>query len=233
MKIKKISAEELFAHGVHLGHKTSKVHPRSKKYIYKIEKGSSIINLFKTVKELDKAREFLFNLGKEKKSLLIVATKNQIRNLIKEICTNVNKNNSIFYITNKWIGGYLTNFEEILKNLKRLKQMKKDKEEGAWNNLPKHERIKLMKKLGKILEIYQGIENLEKLPDVLYIVDIKKERLAVSEAQRKQIPTVAIVDTDSDPDLVTFPIPGNDDAVSSVKYISQQLIEAYNEGRKS
>lgn len=232
-KIKKITVEELFSAGVHLGHKASKVYPKSKRYIYKNERGSSIIDLFKTLEQLNQAREFLFNLGKEKKTLLMVATKNQIRGLIKEIGSKVGKNNHIFYITNKWIGGFLTNFDQILKNLERLKQMKKDKQEGNWDKLPKHEKIKLTKKLNKILEIYQGVEKLEKTPDALYIIDVKKERLAVAEAQKLQIPTIGLVDTNANPELVSYPIPGNDDSISSVKFISQQLIDAYNQGFKT
>lgn len=225
--MKKVTPEELFNHQVHLGHRASKIHPRSKKYLYKIEKGVSIIDLFKTVKELEKARKFLFNLGKEKKNLLVVATKNQIKNLIKELC----QGNKIFYITNKWIGGFFTNFEEILKNIKKLKKMKKEKEEGSWDSLPKHERIKLEKKLFQISQNYQGVEGLEKLPDVVYLIDIKKEQSALKEALKREIPIVAIVDTNCNPDLVNFPIPANDDAPESVKFISQKLIEAYNEGR--
>jgi len=226
--IKKSNPEELFAHGLHLGHQVAKVNPRAKKYIYKIEKGVSIIDLFKTAECLDKAKEFIFNLGKEKKSLLVLANKNQIRNLIKELC----QNNSILYITNKWVGGFLTNFEEVSKNIKKLKQMKKEKEEAAWDTFPKHEKTKLEKKLRQISSIYQGVEKLEKLPDALFIIDVKRENNAVLEARKKNVPIVAVADTNSNPDLVAYPIPANDDSLTSIKYIMEQIIEAYNQGRK-
>lgn len=225
--MKKITPEELFNCGAHLGHQASKVHPKAKKYLYKIEKKASIIDLFQTTEQINKAREFLFNLGKKGGNLLVVATKNQIKNDIKELCQKY----SIFYITNKWIGGCITNFEEILKNIKKLKQLKKEKEDGEWNNLPKHERLKLEKKLRRILAIYQGIENLEKLPDVLYIIDIKREKNVVTEGNKREIPIVAIVDTNANPELVDYPIIANDDSVSSVKYISEQLINAYVDGK--
>lgn len=227
--MKKITPQELFNCGAHLGHQASKVHPKAKKYLYKFEKKVSIIDLFQTAEQINKAREFLFNLGKKGENLLVVATKNQIKNDIKELCQKY----SIFYITNKWIGGFITNFEEILKNIKKLKQLKKEKEDGEWNNLPKHERLKLEKKLQRILAIYQGVENLEKLPDVLYIIDIKREKNVVTEGNKRKIPIVAIVDTNANPELVDYPIIANDDSISSVKYISEQLINAYVDGRVS
>lgn len=225
--MKKSNPEELFAQGVHLGHQATKIHPRAKKYIYKIEKGVSIIDLFKTAECLDKAKEFVFNLGKEKKTLLILATKNQAKNIVKKLC----QKNSILYITNKWVGGFLTNFEEVFKNIKKLNQMKKEKEEKAWDIFPKHERIKLEKKLRQIWSIYEGVGSISQLPDALFVVDVKKENNAVTEANQKNIPIIAMVDTNSNPDLVTYPIPANDDALSSIKYITEQIVETYNEGR--
>lgn len=226
--MKKSNPEELFAQSVHLGHQSAKVHPRAKKYIYKIESGVSIIDLFKTAACLDKAKQFIFDLGKEKKSLLVLATKNQAKNLAKELC----QSNSILYMTNKWVGGFVTNFEEVSKNIKKMIQMKKEKEEGGWDAFPKHERVKLEKKLRQISSIYQGVEKIDKLPDAFFIIDIKRENNALLEARQKKIPIISIVDTNCNPDLVTYPIPANDDAISSIKYISEQIVEAYNEGRK-
>ena len=225
--MKKITPEALFQCGAHLGHQASKVHPKAKKYIYKIENKVSIIDLFQTADQINKAREFLFNLGKKGRNLLVVATKNQVKNEIKELCQKY----SIFYITNKWIGGFITNFEEILKNIKKLKQLKKEKEEGEWDKLPKHEKLKLEKNLQRIFSIYQGVENLEKLPNALYIIDIKKEKNVVIEGNKRKIPIIAIVDTNANPELVDYPIVANDDNISSVKYISEQIINAYIEGK--
>lgn len=227
--LKKSNPEELFNKGLHLGHRAAKVNPRAKKFIYKIENGVSIIDLFKTAECLDKARQFVFNLGKEKKSLLILATKNQAKNLVKEL----SQNNSILFMVNKWVGGFFTNFEEVSRNIKKIQQMKKEKNEKAWDAFPKHERMQLEKKLRQILATYEGVQTVEKLPDAFFIIDIKRENNAVSEARQKNIPTIAIVDTNCDPDLVTYPIPANDDAISSIKYITEQIFEAYNEGRKA
>lgn len=226
--MKKTNPEDLIAHGIHFGHKSQKVHPRSKKYIHKIDNGVSIIDLFKTAVELDRAREFVFNLGKENKNILFIATKKQARPIVKELCIA----NNINYMTNKWTGGFATNFEEIHKNVKKITSMKKAKEMGEWNQFPKHEIVKLDKKLMKLLKIYEGVENMEKLPDAFFIVDLKKENNAAIEAQMKKIPVVAIADTNINPEIVEYPIPGNDDALTSIKYLTEQIVEAYIDGRK-
>lgn len=226
--MKKSNPEEMILYGVHFGHKSQKVHPRSKKYIHKIENGVSIIDLFKTAVELDKAKEFVFNLGKENKNILFIATKKQARPIVKELCIA----NNINYLTNKWTGGFATNFEEIHKNVKRISDMKKAKEAGEWNQFPKHEIVKLDKKLMKLLKIYEGVEKMDKLPDAFFIVDLKKENNAANEACMKKIPVVAITDTNVNPEIVDYPIPGNDDALTSIKYLTEQIVEAYVEGRK-
>jgi len=226
--MKKSNPEELFAQGAHLGHLSAKIHPRAKKYVYKIEKGTAIIDLFKTAACLDKAKDFVFNLGKESKTLLVFATKSQAKDTLRELC----RLSDIFYMTKKWVGGFLTNFEKVSQNIKKLSQMKKEQNEGFWNNLPKHERLRLEKKLRQISSIYEGVEKMEKLPDALFIIDIRREKNAVLEARQREIPVVAVVDTNCNPDLVNYPIPANDDAVSSIKYIAEQIIGAYNEGRK-
>lgn len=226
--MKKSNPEELLQAGLHFGHKKQRLHPHAKKYIYKIEKGVAIIDLFKTAEELDKARQFVFDLGKEGKSLLVVATKKQAKPIVSEIC----RTRHIFYMTNKWTGGFLTNFEEISKNIKKLQDLKKEKDEGGWNKFPKHEQVKLEKKLARIANIYEGATELKHLPDALFIVDSKTEATAVAEAKRKNIPTIAIVDTNADPYLINYPIPANDDAESSIKYITEQIVETYNEGKQ-
>lgn len=220
-KNKKI--EELFNAGAHLGHKKNKIHPKAKKYIYSIEQGVSIINLEKTVDLLEKAKDYLKTLAKEKKTLLVVATKKICSSFIKEICLQ----NNIPYINFKWPAGLLTNFETIIKNIKKLKQMKKDEEEGAWNKFVKHEQIRLKKQLKKLEKFYGGIINLEKIPEAIFIIDIKKEKNAVKEAKDKNIKIIAVVDTNVNPDLVDYPIPGNDDSLSSIEYFVKEIIQAY------
>ncbi|OGK14889.1 30S ribosomal protein S2 [Candidatus Roizmanbacteria bacterium RIFCSPLOWO2_02_FULL_37_19] len=224
-----IDPQKLLQYGLHLGHKKQKVHPKSKKFIHSVEKGVSIIDLFKTAEYLDQAIKILKKFGSEGKTLLYVATKKVAREPVSTIC----KENNIFYITNKWVGGFLTNFTEIKKNIERMNTMREEQKSGAWAKLPKHERIALEKKINRIASIYDGVAQLDKLPDVLCILDIRKEQNAVIEAQIMNIPTIAVVDTNVDPDLVSYPIPANDDAVVSIKYITEELIKAYDEGRKN
>ena len=187
-----------------------------------------MIDLTKTTKLLDEAKQFIQELAKQKKLFLLVATKKIASSQIQTLCQKT----SIPYVTAKWPAGLLTNFETITKNIKKLSQMKKDKEEGAWNKYVKHDRIKLEKQLLKLERAYGGLIQLEKLPDAFFIVDIKKEKNAVIEARKKNIPVVAITDTNVDPDLVDFPIPANDDSLSSIEYIVNQIVEAYIKAKK-
>lgn len=224
----KTNPEDLLANGVHFGHKQWRIHPKSKRYIYKIERKASIIDLFKTASELDRAREFVYELGKAGKIMVVVATKKQAKTEVAEICVEKN----VPYLTTKWIGGFLTNFEELAKNIKKMQDAKKDEAEGLWAEMPKHEIVKLKKNLNRIERIYKGVETLTKAPDCLFIVDIKKEHSAVLESKRIKIPTVAIADTNTDPTLVDYPIPGNDDASTSIQYLVNAVLDAYVDGIK-
>jgi len=221
-KNKKI--EELFAAGAHLGHKKNKIHPKAKKYIYTFNQNNSIIDLQKTVDLLDEAKKFVSNLAKEKKTLLIVMTKRVAAKFVKEMAEKHN----LPSITLKWPPGLLTNFETIAKNVKKLKKMREEKENGSWNKFVKHEQIKLQKQLNKLEKLYGGIAHLEKIPDALFIIDIKKEKNAVKEARETKIPIVAVVDTNVNPDLVDYPIPGNDDSITSIEYFVKEIVEAYS-----
>lgn len=215
--------EELFAAGAHLGHKSNKIHPKAKKYIYSMDQGTSIIDLTKTASLLENAKEFVSALSKENKSLLIVMTKRVSVPFVNDAC----KKNGIPHITVKWPAGLLTNFEMIVKNVKKLKKMKEEKEEGAWNKFVKHEQMKLQKEMNKLEKFYGGISMLEKLPDALFVVDIKKEKNAVKEAKERKIPVVAVVDTNVNPDIIDYQIPGNDDAATSIEYFVKEIVEAY------
>ena len=225
----KTNPEDLLAAGVHFGHKQWRIHPKAKRYIYKIERKASIIDLFKTAVELDRAREFVYNLGKEGKILLVVATKKQVKAEVADLCVTY----AVPYLTTKWTGGFLTNFDEISKNIKKMQQGKKDETEGAWAELPKHETVKLKKDLNRIERIYKGVDTLTKVPDCLFIIDIKKENSAVLESKRLNITTVALADTNADPTLVDYPIPGNDDAITSVNCIVSAILESYTKGREA
>lgn len=225
----KTKPEDLLAAGVHFGHKQWRIHPKSKRYIYKIERKASIIDLFKTAEELDRAREFVYSLGKEGKILLVVGTKKQAKVEVNELAIKYN----VPYLTTKWIGGFLTNFEELSKNIKKMQQATKDEAEGKWAELPKHEIVKIKKDVNRIERIYKGVDSLSKTPDCLFIIDIKKENSAVLEARRLHIPTVAIADTNADPTLVDYPIPGNDDAATSIQYLTKAILESYIKGREA
>jgi len=213
--------EELFHRGAHLGHRKNRIHPRAKKFIYKIENRQSIIDLTKTVAHLNTAKNFLKKLKEEGKTILFVATKRAIANIIGEICQKKN----FFYLTNKWPAGFLTNFETFLKNnIKKMQTMREEKQKGEWDKFVKHERLKLEKQLKKIEKIYAGVDKMEKLPDALVIVDTRHEKNAVAEAQKLKIPTIAIVDTNVNPDLIDYPIPANDDSPEAVEYIIKELV---------
>lgn len=220
--------EELFNAQVHLGHRKNRIHPKSKKFIYTIQNRQSIIDLTKTVAYLKKAKEFISQAAKEKKKLLVVATKKISAPLITKLCQEKN----IHYITLKWPAGLLTNFKTIKKNIETLKQMREEKDNGQWDRFPKHERIKLNRKLNRLQRIYGGIVDMETLPDLLFIIDIKKEKNALSEATKLKIPVVALVDTNVNPQRVDYPIPANDDALSSIEILTKELLNAYARQQK-
>ncbi|QQG43945.1 MAG: 30S ribosomal protein S2 [Candidatus Roizmanbacteria bacterium] len=221
--------QELFEIGAHLGHKKNRLHPKAKSYIYKIINGISIIDLTKTVNNLTQAKKFLNETAKQQKIMLVVATKKIVNQYATEIC----KNNNLPYITTKWLPGLLTNFSAIIKNVKHLQELKDQKERGEWDKFVKHERIKLDKDLLKLEKFYGGLLDLNKKPDVLLIIDSKKERNALIEAQKNLIPVVGIIDTNSDPNQIDFSILINDDSPSVLQRILSELVSAYVKGRES
>jgi small subunit ribosomal protein S2 len=216
--------EELFAAGAHLGHKANRVHPKTNKFIYSFENGVSIIDLTKTADYLEKAKKFVSDLGANGKVLLVVCTKKIASNLTKELCLK----SGLPFINTKWPAGLLTNFEMIIKNVKKLNSMKEEKEKGDWNKFVKHEQVKLDKELSKLEKFYGGIADLKKLPDAIFIVDIKKEKNSVKEAGEMKILTVAVTDTNANPDPINYPIPGNDDSITSIEYFLKEIIESYS-----
>jgi len=212
--------EELFKLGAHLGHRKNRTHPKAKKFIYKIENQQTIIDLSKTIDLLEKTKKFFKELKENNKTILFVATKKNVASFIEKIC----QKNNFFYLTNKWPPGFLTNFETFIKNnIQKMQKMRKEKEKGEWEKFVKHERQKLEKQLKKIERIYAGVASMEKLPDALFIIDIKRERNALIEGKKLRIPIIAIVDTNVNPELVDYPIPANDDAGEVVEYIIKEL----------
>ena len=219
--------KELFDVKAHLGHKASRVHPKAKKYIYTVQNGVSIIDLTITVKFLDEALQFVEKLAKENKVFLVVVTKKIASAKIQELCAQ----NSIPVVSTKWPAGLLSNFETITKNIKKLIQMKKDKADGSWQKFVKHDQTEMEKEIVKLERAYGGLIQLNKLPDGLFVIDVKKEKNAVNEALRMAMPVIAITDTNVDPHLVDYPIPANDDSLSSVEYIVNKIVETYTKNK--
>lgn len=214
---------ELFEAGCHLGHKNNRVHPKARKYIYSVENGVSVIDLTKTVPLLEEAKEFVKKLHQEGKTLLVVSTKKIGSGVVSKICAELN----VPYVSLKWPAGLLTNFEMINRNVKTLEKMKEEKEKGEWNKFVKHEQVKLQKKMVKLEKFYGGILPLKKVPDALFVIDIKKEKNAVTEAKAMGIPVVAVVDTNVNPIGINYPVPGNDDSLTSVEYFANEIIGAF------
>lgn len=214
---------ELFKAGCHLGHKINRVHPKAKKYIYSVENGVSVIDLTKTVPLLEEAIAYVKKLAADNKTILVVATKRVSVATVSKLCSEA----GIPFVSLKWPAGLLTNFEMINRNVKKLEEMKEKRDEGEWKKLVKHEQVALQKKLNKLEKFYRGIVLLKKIPDAIFVIDVKKEKNAVTEARAMKIPVIAVVDTNVDPDGVDYPIPGNDDSLSSIEYFAKEVIGSY------
>lgn len=216
-------AKQLFELGGHLGHRKNRLHPRSRQFVYQIIDGVSIIDLEKTIGQIDDATNSLMQAAQEGKKLLVTATK---RSLAAQTAA-LAKDAGAYYITSKWLPGLLTNFNTIQKNVKRLTELKRQKEAGEWGKYVKHEQISLQKEIGKLERLYGGVVNMMKLPDIMLVVDIKREKNAITEAKRSGIPVVAIVDTNCNPDDVLFPVMLNDDTPAAVESVMTELLGIY------
>ena len=221
--------KELFEAGLHLGHKKNRLHPKARRFIYKIESGVSIIDLTKTAGQIQTAKEFLKKLAEDGKVLLVVTTKKVASQQAKQLSSD----NNIPYVITKWLPGLLTNFETLIKNVKKLKELKTEKESGAWEKLTKHEVSKLNKKIAMLEKFYGGLSNLEKRPNALFVLDTRKEKNAITEAQKMKIPVVAVIDTNSNPDEVEYPIVANDDSPTAVSYLLTEVITTYAKALKN
>lgn len=215
--------ERLFNAGVHLGHKKNRLHPKARKYVYKIINGTAVIDLTKTLAQINAAQNFMKKEAADGKKLLVVATKKTVSQFVGELC----KEKEIPYITVKWMPGLLTNFETLMKNVKKMNELEDAKTRGEWDQFVKHERTKLSKELNRLKKLYAGLSKLEKKPDVMFIVDVRKEKNALTEAQKNEIPVVALLDTNANPDLVKFPVVGNDDSAAAAQIVIKDIIESY------
>lgn len=226
MSVAVISMKQLLESGVHFGHQTKRWHPKMAPYIYGDRNGIHIINLQKTAKKVEEAYNFVKELASKGGTFLFVGTKKQAQEIVKEEATRCN----MFYVNERWIGGLLTNFSTIKKRIARLKELEEMKEKGIFSSLPKKEAKSLEREYQKISKLLGGVKNMEKLPDALYIIDLKKEINALLEGKKLGIPIVAIVDTNCNPEDVDYPIPGNDDAIKSIKLITEKIAEAIISG---
>ena len=223
-----ISMKQLLEAGVHFGHQTRRWNPKMAKYIFTERNGIYIIDLQKTVKKVDEAYAFLRSVSEEGKSVLFVGTKKQAQEAIKDEALRAN----MFYVNERWLGGMLTNFRTIQKRIARLKELEQMAEDGTFEVLPKKEVQQLNHEMEKLEKNLGGIKDMNKLPGALFIVDPRKEHIAVAEAQKLNIPIVAIVDTNCDPDEIDYVIPGNDDAIRAVKLLTGKMADAVLEGRQ-
>ena len=223
-----VSMKQLLEAGVHFGHQTRRWNPKMAPYIFTERNGIYIIDLQKTVKKLDEAYMFIRDLSAQGESVLFVGTKKQAGESIKEEATRA----GAYYVNARWLGGMMTNFTTIRHRIDRLRQLRAMEEDGTFDLLPKKEVIKLKLEIEKLEKFMGGIKDMKKLPGALFIVDPRKERIAVAEAKKLGIPIVAIVDTNCDPDEIDYVIPGNDDAIRAVKLISATMANAIIEGRE-
>ena len=223
-----ISMKQLLEAGVHFGHQTRRWNPKMAQYIFTERNGIYIIDLQKTVRKIDEAYMFVRDLAMEGKSVLFVGTKKQAQESIEAEA----KRCGMYFVNNRWLGGTLTNFRTIQTRIKKLNEIDKMEKDGQFEVLPKKEVIKLCAEREKLLKNLGGIREMKKLPGALFVVDPRKERIAVQEARILGIPIVAIVDTNCDPDEIDYVIPGNDDAIRAVKLIAGKLADAVLEGKQ-
>lgn len=223
---KKLSNQELMEAGVHFGHLTRKWNPKMAEYIFMENNGIHLIDLNKTMKCLDEATFALKNIVRSGRKIMFVATKKQAKDIVKTQAVRLN----MPYVTERWLGGMLTNFATIRKSLKKLTQIDKMLKDETFESLAKRERLMIGREKAKLEKLLGGIADLNRLPSALFVVDVKREHIAVAEAQKLNIPVFAMVDTNSDPTNIDFPIPANDDAFKSISIILEHIGQSIEEG---
>ena len=223
-----VAMKQLLEAGVHFGHQTRRWDPKMAEYIFQARNGIHIIDLQKTSKKLDEAYAFIKEQVEEGKTVLFVGTKKQAQECVKEAAEKC----GMYYVDQRWLGGMLTNFGTIKTRIKRLKDLEKMQEDGTFDVLPKKEVILLKKEMEKLERNLGGIKNMEEIPGVIFLVDPKKEHIAVLEAKKLGIPVIGLVDTNCNPEEVDYAIPGNDDAIRAVKLITDVMANAIIEGRQ-
>ncbi|OEH91289.1 30S ribosomal protein S2 [Bacillus solimangrovi] len=223
-----ISMKQLLEAGVHFGHQTRRWNPKMKRYIFTERNGIYIIDLQKTVKKVDEAFNYIKEVAADGGNVLFVGTKKQAQDSVREEAERA----GMYYVNQRWLGGTLTNFQTIQKRIKRLKDIERMREDGTFDVLPKKEVVGLEKELERLEKFLGGIKDMKKIPDVLFVIDPRKERIAIAEAHKLNIPVVAIVDTNCDPDEVDYVIPGNDDAIRAVRLLTAKMADAVLEAKQ-
>ncbi|BAF59433.1 MAG: 30S ribosomal protein S2 [Pelotomaculum sp.] len=223
-----ISMKQLLEAGVHFGHQTRRWNPKMAPYIFTDRNGIYIIDLQKTVKKVEEAYNFIKQLAAEGETVLFVGTKKQAQEAVQEEAERC----GMFYVNQRWLGGMLTNFQTIRRRIDRLQELEKMEENGSLEVLPKKEVAELMHEKEKLQKFLGGIKEMRRLPGALFVIDPRKERIAVAEARKLGIPIVAIVDTNCDPDEVDYVIPGNDDAIRAVRLLTAKMADAVLEGKQ-
>ncbi len=219
--------QEMLELGCHFGHKASKWHPKMAEYIYGEKDGIHLFDLPKVAGLLEEAYSYVYNLAKEGKTMVLVGTKKQARDVIKEAALDA----SCFYINARWMGGMLTNWPQVSKSIKRMEEIREGLATDRYKGYTKYERVQLEKEQIKLERFFGGLRGLKTKPDCIFVIDPKKERITVAEANSVAVPVIALIDSDSDPRPVQFVLPGNDDAVKSIKFFVDQITAAYKAGR--
>jgi len=223
-----VSMKQLLEAGVHFGHQTRRWNPKMAPYIFTDRNGIYIIDLQKTVRKIEEAYNFVRDLAAAGGTLLFVGTKKQAQEAVREEATRC----GMFYVNQRWLGGMLTNFNTIRRRIERLHVLEKMESDGLFERLPKKEVAELLHEKERLEKFLGGIKEMKRLPNALFVVDPRKERIAVSEARKLDIPIVAIVDTNCDPDEIDYVIPGNDDAIRAVRLLTSKIADAVIEGRQ-
>lgn len=222
----KIKVRDLLEVGAHFGHQSSKWNPKMKPYIFGERNGVHIINLQKTAELFEKAYDFVKDVVARGGKILLVGTKKQSQEVVKSTAKEV----EMYYVVERWLGGTLTNFRTIRQGIEKYNELVELISSGRINVYPKKEAMKIRRRVEKMAKYYEGIKDMKKLPDAVFVIDIKRELTCVREAKKMEVPIVAVVDTNCDPEFVDYPIPGNDDAIRAIKFYVQKVGEAIREG---
>lgn len=220
-----ISLEDLVDAGAHFGHQTKRWNPKMEEYLYGSEGGVHIFDLTKTKPMIEEALEFLSKVSKEGKKILILGTKKQIKEKVAEMAEKI----GVSYVNERWLGGTISNFDQMKRSIKKMEEMKENLASGVYNKYTKKERLLIDREITRLEKFFGGIKSLSSTPDVLFVIDTKREASAVHEARNKKIPIVGVVDSNADPDLVDYPIPMNDDASRALEYLLDLVAKAIGE----